>query len=967
MATEQQDKAATIGDTKGVVEIPVAEGGSFYSDKKFTFFDDELPRDLAKAPAYYIKKTVAEKLKELDEDYAASDSAKRLWWESYYDHTGDEIRAAMGRFWRKMWTGAVAAPSPWTIYTGAALNFKMPTGPGQRVAPPFSDHDETAVSDPSVWLLKHVQGVDGMEISVPRRQETITFRDCADCKPSIEAPPAQTPLAQQAELVVLAGNIAVREHYQGEEYPPAGGSKKHVDYTTTYFQAISHKEVEDKGVINRPLYYKAESDYNFYIKSYENYLSEKMHNQRIVLLPNINVMLLEEMTRDDDTKTNFHDFVTLGGKIEKAFTDVLNEKGEKIKETSSGQYFEKWRHAYGEWTSGKKTELLNQYKDILMPYELNKKVAEYQHKRFMFPMFFDLEFATDTNCRLADLLDEFGLDGPLLKTIIEGSREEFRNGMRGKLDFRTTEGATKDFFWIHNDKINEEETLRDRNSFKFFDDTGKNWVHQYGLQGPKIFFRDQGDSFAALAPQDSDYYKTLHKGENDEGKIINKLLFAIFKGKFTKLLKEKTRSFKTILQGKKAYSEVVAYKIEKYYVHKPDEEGQELRHVQNYYYTNTSKLDILKHIDTQMKYNKTYHYRVYSWLAIFGTQYEYTIHGKYLPQGLKAPPNGRLGWNDAFAAKMVQYRQLDVEIQSQPIVKMVELPYFSTTTRVVDTPPLAPNVNMIPYKNNKNKFLINLTGQSGEAEEPPIIIQSPSDLDNFLECYQAQERAHLDTDTNTYMPLFFQSDDPTQIFQIFRLDKPPQSYSDFDGTMTEYNTATLPGYTAASSFSIVDTVSPNTKYYYTFRSVDIHGHISNPSPVYKVELVDDGGAIYFLVELFSFAQSTPKPAIRKSMKRFISLLPAVDQKLLNAEASGLNFDDLGAGQGTVIGKNPVLGSAQESIYNATDPRQFFKVRLISKSTGRKIDFNLAFEYNHKNPNVQQISDIKDSDSATTPN
>ena len=961
MATEQEDKVATLGDTKGVVNISVAEGGSFFSDKKFTLFDDEFRfmKDGNKTPAYYFKNSVAQQFVELNQEYKDNLSiaeAKISWWENYYSHTEDEIRAAMGRFWRRAWKS-----NSWNYPTDARLYSKTPDG--HRAAPPFSDHGPNNVSGLTDWILKPVDGVDSSVNNVPWRQETITFQDCFECTPSniiSFAEDASTP-----ELVTLAANVAEREHYQGEEFPPAGGSKKHVDYTTTYFQAISHKEVEDKGVINRPLYYKAESDYNFYIKSYENYLSEKMHNQRIVLLPNINVMLLEEMTRDDDEKTNFHDFITLGGKIKKAFTDVMNEKGEKIKEVSNGQYFEKWRHAYGRMNETKKLALLGQYKDILMPYELNKKVAEYQHKRFMFPMFFDLEFATDTNCKLADLLDEFGLDGPLLKTIVEGSREEFGNGMKDKLDFRTTQGAKRDHFWIHNDKVKTEEKLKNRNSFKFFDDTGKNWIHQYGSKGPEIFFRPNSDSFAALAPQDSDYYKTLHKGKSNEGKIINKLLFAIFKGKFYKLLKEKTRSFKTILQGKKAYSEVVAYKIEKYYVHKPDEEDQELRHVQNYYYTNTSKLDILKHVDTQMKYNKTYHYRVYSWLAIFGTQYEYKVHNKHLPSsyGGKAP----VSWIARMRSNINILRQLDVNIESQPIVKMVEVPYFSTTTRIVDTPPLAPNVNMIPYKNNRNKFLINLTSQTGEAEEPPILIDSAPDHDNFLECYQAQERAPSDSDTNTYMPLFFQSDDPTQIFQIFRINRPPESYSDFAGTKKEYNTATLPKYTAASSFSIVDTISPNTKYYYTFRSVDIHGHISNPSPVYKVEIVDNGGAVYFLVELFNFKDYAPKPMTRKNMKRFISLLPAVEQKILNAEESGLEFDDLGAGQDTVVNKNPVLGTAEVSIYNATNPRQFFKVRLISKSTGRKIDFNLAFEYDHKNPNVKQISDIKDSDSATTPN
>lgn len=975
MATEEQDKVVTLGDMKGVVEIPVAEGGSFYSDKKVTLFDDEsrFLKDPTKVPAYYIKDSIATGWS--GREFHSSKTAaeiKNMWWEAYSAETEDEIRGAVGRFWRKGWSGA-----PWKTSTGLYYHIQK----SSPAAPPFADHDPaTYVSEPTDWVQFSSPGESGKEWKIPRRGETITFKDCEGCTPATTAVSFESS-TPTPELVKLAANIAYGEHYQGEKLPLADGSKRHSDYTTTYFQAISYKEIEGKGVMNKPLYYKAESDYNFYIKSYENHTSAGFPSKNIVLLPNINVMLLEEMTRDDDEKTNFHDFVTLGGNIKDAFVDVLNQKGEKIKDVSKGQYFEKWTKAsiaMDVGGSAAKQALINQYKDILMPYELNKKVVEYQDKRFLFPMFFDLEFATDTNCRFADLLDEFGLDGPLLKTIVEGSRNEFKD--------LHTEGAPpsdiktqirfkpgNDTLWTHNAQTNTQETISNRNSFIFFDEGGFNWFNQYELRGTGLFWKSTTDSFALLAPQDSDYYKMLHTGINNEGQIIKKLLMTIFRARFYKLLKEKTRSFKEILNGKKAYSEVVAYKIEKWSTKGSSwggQEGEPRELLQNYYYTNTSKLDILKHIDTQMKYNETYHYKVYSWLVIFGTQYEYQIHDKYLPQnyGGSAPVDGKHeDWVAFYRQKMGQYGHIDVDIITQPIVKLVEVPYFSVTTKVADTPPMAPNVNLIPYKNNRNKFLINLSSQTGEAFEVPVMIEE-EDFLNFFDVYQAQEIIFWGAaGKEGYQPLFFQSDDPTQIFQIFKLDRAPASYADFKGNMTEYDTATIPKYIAASSFSFVDTITPNTKYYYTFRTIDIHGHLSNPSPVYKVEIVDDGGAVYFLVELFNFEDAAAKPVTRKNMKRFISLIPAVEQRILNAEATNLTFDDLGAGEGTVIGKEPVLGTAEESIYNADNPRQFFKVRLISKLTGRKIDFNLAFEYDHKNPNVKQASDIMDSDSATTPN
>ena len=54
-----------------------------------------------------------------------------------------------------------------------------------------------------------------------------------------------------------------------------------------------------------------------------------------------------------------------------------------------------------------------------------------------------------------------------------------------------------------------------------------------------------------------------------------------------------------------------------------------------------------------------------------------------------------------------------------------------------------------------------------------------------------------------------------------------------------------------------ESVLPNTKYYYTFRSVDVHGHMSNPTPIYQVELIDADGAIYPLVNIYEMNSELP--------------------------------------------------------------------------------------------------------------
>ena len=253
----------------------------------------------------------------------------------------------------------------------------------------------------------------------------------------------------------------------------------------------------------------------------------------------------------------------------------------------------------------------------------------------------------------------------------------------------------------------------------------------------------------------------------------------------------------------------------------------------------------------------------------------------------------------------------------------------------------------------KNKF----SRSCREIKEEPIIIEEEDSI-IFGEHYDAQELSEGEA-------ILFQSDDPTTVFQVFKISEPPESYDDFIGSMKEYDTAVMTN-AAASSFSLVDNnVSANTKYYYTFRTKDTHGNISNPSPVYELEIVDNSGAIYLLVNLFKFKDPDAELQTTKNVQRYISIIPTHDQMVFNEEATeDTQPAELEAKSATKM--EPILGFAEDSLFNR-GARKYFKVRLISKKTGKKIDFNLDFVYEHKNSEVKKPEDISDSHSSTTPN
>tara|TARA_Y100001973_G_scaffold105806_1_gene180390 strand:+ start:398 stop:3286 length:2889 start_codon:yes stop_codon:yes gene_type:complete len=958
-------KDNNANDKKSVVEDFLADvdGENLVSPRKVYVFDDDTRFLVNKkiVPAYYLKD---ERLTSLHQEFSITGQQELDFFTNRLrDETEDELRSAIGAVWINF---------PKLMANGITRGNKNVAH--AYVAFPDTTHKD--VKSTEQWYIN--------DRNIPERKERITIKpSLAPGGPGI---PKETMQREVEALAMLATRIFFNEHrfvYDKDTYYKTTG-KRHTDFTTAYFKPFSFKELEGKSYMNKPLYYKCRSDYNFYVKAYENLDWERGERKDdTAILPDLNVFLMEEISPDkvNNQHTNYHKFVTLANQLPDMFKDVLNEKGEKVGEKSKGQYFEKWSHIYNTMIAVNGglnrqifTNMRKRHSNVLVSYELNKRLLDYQYKRFMFPMFFELDFSTDTNTFLADLLVDAKLDGSILKTIVEGTKGEFAEGnMKNKLRFKSNNPPDQGdaIFTVEKNAIametkqgrqmsDEERTLFRQSSFKLYDDSNWNWINQYSKNGAKIFANSKDESFSVLAPLDSEYYNMLHESEDDKGesKFIKNLLMTIFKARFMGLVKEKTRSFKQILAGKTANSETIAYRIEKW---RCNEVGTPVEVIQNYYYSNTRNLDILKHVDTQLRYGEKYHYKVYSWRVIYGTEYEYKIPQKYISAlnlmvggDVMAEGLGGVGAGTAIGQSFLKLMQkeishLDIDIISRPNVKVVEVPYFSCSTRLMDSPPVPPNVNIVPYKNVNNKIKINLSSNTGEVKQEPIVIQTENgDEESLKNIYEAQELAQGSV-------IEFQSDDPPQTFQVFRINTEPTSYEDFKDAMREYDV------TGFSSFSLDDNLVPNTKYYYTFRVKDIHGHVSNPSEIYKVEIIDNSGAVYLLIDIFEIQPRVLRS--RKSMKRYLSIIPQPEQRFINEEKTQIEYDNTNIGK-TAVGLEPVLGQAEETIFNR-GPEKYFKIRLISKKTGRKLDINVAFETKHMNIEVKKKEDIKDSDSGTT--
>jgi len=284
------------------------------------------------------------------------------------------------------------------------------------------------------------------------------------------------------------------------------------------------------------------------------------------------------------------------------------------------------------------------------------------------------------------------------------------------------------------------------------------------------------------------------------------------------------------------------------------------------------------------------------------------------------------------------------------LVKLVEVPYYQKESVMMDSPPVWPDVDVITRKNVKDQIAFWFTGNAGDYKMKPIIIQ-PDDEETINSIRLAQE-------LNNTEPVRFKGDDHARFFEVFRIDEKPTKYSDFRGAKvahvdTKINIDQTCQFSTSGAW--IDNIKPNQKYYYIFRTLDNHNHFSNPSPVYELEMVYDGFAPFLLRSVYYLDENAPppqKPA--KTFTKYIYIKPALTQRIINEQASGLKTEEGNKIPGVDVTDgltNKQIGDPSGGwIHLGVNDQSLWskplKIRVISKKTGKKIDLNIKFTKKH---------------------
>ena len=614
-----------------------------------------------------------------------------------------------------------------------------------------------------------------------------------------------------------------------------------------------------------------------------------------------------------------------------------------------------------------------------------------------FPFYNTIQFKPDSNRAVSSMMRQHGIMGDFIKTLITklyGPRDfGVKYGIQAPVE---TTGIQLGFaisgILIPNQQFSVISRLKDPASIDFFAKEDETYVralpfNQYDFSKWLEYYITElkdpptGDSVFTLF--NDSYVNTLSRFFINEKsdlqpssgsktkfeKMINMLMFL---PKYKNFIEQNTRTYADLLSAGKCYSETLFYRVEK-----RDQDGNV---VQQIFLTKPEQGDVVKYIDTQIQYGKKYEYSIFSYQMVIGSKYRYLFannrpsqvdpfdtdvlaqqdeNGPYFPyagMNIFSRENG-LQFSVYSKTQTIAGQTVPVDAKlsiftalMEPDVRIIEVPYHKESdVLVLDSPPLSPVVNFAPIHERKNDILISFETQTGDIEQEPISILDEDD--KFFEVERIQQKRTLQYNTGEgtnglYSPetkyvfprLRFKSDDFSSEYQVFRITKTkPKDYTDFKGNL--YQTLDVNERTA-----FIDKVQTNVKYYYTFRSKDLHGNISNPSPVYEFEMVENSGVAYPVISIVDMKSEESKIyTMSKSLNRYLQIDAAAIQSYLNEEKSGLNGT-------TAVNEtiDPVLGYADSSLWN----QKRFKVRLRSRSTGKAIDLNIGFKTRHDKQSSQ---------------
>ena len=374
--------------------------------------------------------------------------------------------------------------------------------------------------------------------------------------------------------------------------------------------------------------------------------------------------------------------------------------------------------------------------------------------------------------------------------------------------------------------------------------------------------------------------------------------------------KIKNRTWEDIKNGKFANFEVIGYRIIKHRDAPTEDLPIGKDEIQSYFVPYDADSQTIKILDTQVKYDTPYYYSVMAVLIVHGNAYSY----KFVKN------RDSVDINDTLPGVIPD---IWFSVDQWAATRMLEVPLVHSKeqrpTRILAEPPMPPLLHIHSYKGVNDELLLDFEKGLGYIPKKVMLTYEKEQVDEWKRIRDSVKQSFTPLDIADD-EMIFSGKSTIEKFLFYRLENKPEKIQDF----LNVEPIEIP----IENTLYRDKIIPNKKYYYASRSKDVYGIVSYLGDPFQVEIVDDGGTVFAIIEPFYIKEKKEK--IEKHFKKKIRIRPAFLQAAPNKDRIKPTLDER------------VVGHLEETVFTELSEGNLFKIRITSKKTNRKIDLNVRF-------------------------
>jgi hypothetical protein len=688
------------------------------------------------------------------------------------------------------------------------------------------------------------------------------------------------PLFRAAPLKVFSNLLPTTENTIN--YSANLLQQNYFDHTTNLNAPLTEKESNASNPSLQPLIFDVESNYNYYIESYESrngiafntslYSETELPNYYII--ENLyNQSIVSFLEKYDYIKRLIFANNQIKGSFFENYSDYLKktkkENPDLLLQTQFLEFGNNQKLIFINNNFGKTTQINKEY----YPFYNNIKLTTYQNNSIV-------ENLEKINSR-----------------FIKNLNISMNSVLTNKVNFFLRE-------------VSDQASTQEEISSNRFVETKTAIVDVLSvdnfLEMFNVYTSNSDVEFIQREVATTELFSFDQEEEEDPFSIL--IESGVLKQKIDNFVQDNKRSLFDILSGVEAASEILCFSVEK--------TNKATGTIEQQYFILNDSRKIINYIDTQVKYLKNYTYNLNAFILVAGMSYRYTdlnINSLY-------SLSNRAFYNQEFKPTIDLFGRLQVQDSNQ----IIKLNIANVDSLIADSPPLYPNVDFYFNPNEPRNVKMFFSPSGGEIieEAKPIFSSDRFYYESIL--FAQNKKRNIQNNL-----IKFKTDDTPLLYEILKIDFEPSSYQDFSRGSRRLASTSI-GSKRSDSTIFEEFTEINKPFYYTFRTIDSHGGMSNPSQIFKIINTYSEGALIPIVEEFNFKNNLLEPS--KKFRRFIKIQPSIEQIYL----SNNQFEEI---NNIEAATDFSLGLKEKSVFGKK-----FRAKIISKKTGKKVfidfDFNL---------------------------